>query len=65
MNDEDLLTTNLFQSSSNMQSNYEKFRKQRSKTRLRNIAMNPNKFNVLESEMKKDSLMLKTKTKSR
>ena len=63
MNDEDLLTTNLFQSSSNMQSNYEKFRKKRSKPRLRNVAMNPNKFNVLESEMKKDSLMLKQKQK--
>ena len=53
MNDEDLLTTNLFESSSNMQSNYEKFRKKRSKSRLRNVPINPNKFNVLESEMKK------------
>ena len=41
-----------------------KIEKQRSKTRLRNIAMNPNKFNVAESEMKKDSLML-NKNKSR
>ena len=63
MNDEDLLTTNLFESSSNMQSNYEKFRKKRSKSRLRNVPINPNKFNVLESEMKKDSLMLKQKQK--
>ena len=48
MNDEDLLTTNLFDSSSNMQSNYEKFKNQRARQRVKNVVMNPNKFNVLE-----------------
>ena len=63
MNDEDLLTTNLFQRSNNIQSNYEKFKSQRAKKRVKNVVMNPNKFNVLESEMKKDSLMIKQKEK--